>query len=203
MTSPVSGGSPGVADRLGATFETVLRAAQEGAGWAAERIWTSTAPAVAGYLRVQGAAEPDDLTSEVFIGVFRGIGAFSGNEAQFRSWVFTIAHRRLTDERRRAGRRFQRSRWPEPGDGAEPASRDAVPSAEQQALRRLGSEGVRRLCQQLVPDQRDVLLLRLVGDLTVEEIAEAVGKSPGAVKALQRRAILALRRKFDHEGVPL
>jgi RNA polymerase sigma factor (sigma-70 family) len=196
----MSGGPPGVADRLGAPFESILLAAQEGAGWAAERLWVSLAPAVAGYLRVQGAAEPDDLTSEVFIGVFRGIGAFSGSEAQFRSWVFTIAHRRLTDDRRRAGRRFQSSRWPEPGQWTEP---EPVLSAEQQALRRLGSEGVRRLCRLLPPDQRDVLLLRLVGDLTVEEVAEAVGKSPGAVKALQRRAILALRRRFEREGVPL
>ena len=51
--------------------------------------------------------------------------------------------------------------------------------------------------------QRDVLVLRLVGGLTVDEVAAALDKSPGAVKALQRRALLALRKILEREGVPL
>jgi RNA polymerase sigma-70 factor (ECF subfamily) len=69
--------------------------------WAFERLYADLAPVVAGYLRVQGAAEPEDLTSEVFLGVFTGIDSFEGSETQFRSWVFTIAYSRLVDERRR------------------------------------------------------------------------------------------------------
>ncbi len=186
-----------VPDQTGVSFDAVLAAAQAGAGWAAERLWTSLAPAVAGYLRVQGAAEPDDLTSEVFLGVFRSLGSFSGDEAQLRSWVFTIAHRRLTDARRQAGRR------PPPASGLEPDDGPPAPSAEQEALRRLSEGRVRDLCEQLVPDQRDVLLLRLVGGLTVAEVAATLGKSEGAVKALQRRALVAARKIFDQEGVPL
>ena len=184
-------------EQVGAPFDAVLAAAQAGAGWAAERLWTSSAPAVAGYLRAQGAVEADDLTSEVFLGVFANLGSFSGSEKQFRSWVFTIAHRRLTDARRQAGRR------PPPAWGVEPDDGPPGPSAEQEALRRLSAERVRDLCEQLVPDQRDVLLLRLVGGLTVEEAAAALGKSEGAVKALQRRALVAARRIVDREGVPL
>jgi len=189
-----------LADHIGEQFETVLEAARAGAGWAADRLWQSLAPSVAGYLRVQGAAEPDDLTSEVFLGVFGGLGSFSGGEEQLRAWVFTIAHRRLTDERRQTARR------------PPPASLDTehnheqgspAPSAEHDALRRLSAERVQRLCEQLVPDQRDVLLLRLVGGLTVEEVAAGLDKSPGAVKALQRRGLAALRKNFDREGVPL
>ena len=186
-----------MSDRVGASFDEVLSAAQAGAGWAAGRLWTSLAPAVAGYLRAQGVAEPDDLTSEVFIGVYRSLGSFSGSEEQFRSWVFTIAHRRLTDERRRAGRR------PPPVGGLEPDEGPPGASAEQEALRRLSVERVRSLCERLVPDQRDVLLLRLVGGLTVEEVAATLGKSEGAVKALQRRALVAARKIVDREGVPL
>jgi RNA polymerase sigma-70 factor (ECF subfamily) len=69
--------------------------------WAFERLYADLAPVVAGYLRVQGAAEPEDLTSEVFLGVFTGIDSFEDSETQFRSWVFTIAYSRLVDERRR------------------------------------------------------------------------------------------------------
>ena len=60
-----------------------------------------------GYFRLQGAREPEDLVSEVFLGAFRSLDSFTGSEAQFRSWLFTIAHRRLTDERRRWARRPQ------------------------------------------------------------------------------------------------
>ena len=187
-----------LADQIGEQFDTVLEAARAGAGWAAASIWRSLAPAVAGYLRVQGAADPDDLTSEVFLGVFRGLPAFDGDEQQLRSWVFTIAHRRLTDQRRQDGRR------------PPPTSLDhdhhegpAAPSAEHGAIGRLGTQRVQQLCEQLVPDQRDVLLLRLVGGLTVEEVAQSLEKSPGAVKALQRRGLASLRRILEREGVPL
>ncbi len=171
-----------VPDRVGEPFDAVLVAAQGGAGWAAERLWTSLAAAVAGYLRAQGAVEPDDLTSELFVGVLRSLATFSGSEEQFRSWVFTIAHRRLTDERRRAGRR------PPPIGGLEPEDGPPSPSAEQEAIRNVSTDRVRSLCERLVPDQCDVLLLRLVGGLTIEEVATALDKTEGAVKALQRRA---------------
>lgn len=197
------GGRPVRPDQLGQEFDEVLAAARDGAGWAAARLWRALAPSVAGYLRVQGAAEPDDLTSEVFVGVFRNLGSFAGDEERFRAWVFTIAHRRLLDERRRAARQPRHFPLPHPsaglrGDDAAPAA-----SAEHDALRRLGTEGVRRVCARLPADQRDVLVLRLVGGLTTAEVAAALGRSPGAVKALQHRAVAALRRILDQEGVTL
>ncbi len=176
-------------------FATLLGAAQAGGEWAYERLYRSLAPVVAGYLRVQGAAEPEDLTSEVFERAFSNLGRFSGGEAQFRSWVFTIAHHRLTDERRRSARR------PVQADGDVPEV--AAGDVEDEVVRRLATERVRRLCEGLAPDQRDVLLLRMLAALTVEEIAEALGKTPGAVKALQRRGLAAIRRQIERQGVPL
>ena len=184
---------------LRAEFDAVLVAAQAGAGWAFERLWAAYAPAVTGYARLQGAADAEGLANEVFFGAFRTITGFSGDEERFRAWLFTVAHRRIIDERRWTGRRPRT-------DGADPAvlaERVAVPSAEDDALRRAGVERVRALCACLAPDQEDVLLLRMVGGLTIEEVAAAVGKSPGAVKALQRRGIATLRRMFEREGVPL
>jgi RNA polymerase sigma-70 factor (ECF subfamily) len=67
----------------------------------------------------------------------------------------------------------------------------------------LADERVRRLCCSLAPDQRDVLLLRIVADMTIDEVASALGKTSGACKALQRRGLVALRKIFEHEGVPL
>ncbi len=185
---------------LGPAFDQVLVAAQANAGWAFARLYESVAPAVAGYLRAGGAREPEDMTSEVFLAVFSRLGSFTGTEAQFRSWVFTIAHNRMVDERRALARRpYVGSLEATQGDGSHPRAT----SAEGEALRTMGRARVEHLLGQLVPDQRDVLTLRLVADLTVEQVAATLGKSPGAVKALQRRALNTLRRTLSAEAVPL
>ena len=97
-------GSDGAPRPLRRRFESALAAACTGSPEAYTRIFTALAPVVEGYLRLQGASEPEDLTSEVFLAVLRNLRTFEGDEPGFRSWVFTIAHRRLVDERRRAVR---------------------------------------------------------------------------------------------------
>ena len=179
-------------------FDSLLAAAQEGAEWAWERLYRDLAPTVRGYLVAQGAADPDDLLGEVWLQVARNIGTFVGDESGFRSWVFVVAHHRVIDERRR------RSRRPEtPVDDDAPDSwAGVVGPAEDDALTAVGAEQVLRLLAELTDDQRDVLALRILGDLTVEQVAEAMGKRPGAVKALQRRGLRTLRKRIE-EGVPL
>lgn len=189
---------PAPRGRIGIDFETVLQAARSGAPWALERLYLTFSPAVLGYLRVQGAADPEDLANEVFWGVLRRVASFAGTEEDFRSWVFTIAHSRLVDDRRRGSRRPQIG-----GDARHPDLECAGGDAEQDALERLGSQRVQALCERLVADQRDVLLLRLMAGLTIEAIAEALGKSEGAVKALQRRGLANLRTILERDPVPL
>jgi RNA polymerase sigma factor (sigma-70 family) len=175
-------------------FPSILGAAQAGAPWALEVLYGDLAPAVAGYLRLQGAEDPEDLTNEVFLGAFRGLGAFSGGEPEFRSWVLAIAHRRMIDERRRRARRVKTS----PLDEAE-LHQSPGPSVEDEVLDGLQIERVCSLCAQISADQRDVILLRLVADLSVEQTATALNKRPGSVKALQRRGLEALRRVLAQE----
>ncbi len=192
----------GQRDRFGGQFDAVLIAAQSGAPWALERLFTALAPVVTGYLRLQGSAEPEDLTSEVFLAVLRNLQGFEGDESGFRSWVFTIAHRRLLDERRRLGRRPPHEPLVGPAENVA-LELTAPDDVERSVDRSLGAEHVRALCDQLVPGQRDVLLLRLLGDFSIEQVASALGKSSGAVKALQRRGLLAIGRLLEREGVPL
>jgi RNA polymerase sigma factor (sigma-70 family) len=187
---------PEVRLALGEAFPDVLDAAREGAPWAFERVYEDLAPAVAGYLRGQRAQEPEDLTSEVFLGVFRGLSGFDGSEPQFRSWVFMIAHRRLLDERRRAARRPVLT-------AVDPELSLPGGDTEREALDLLGEQWVRHLASRLSADQRTVLLLRIVADLTAEEVAQITGKTVGAVRALQRRGLDALRRLIAREGVRL
>ena len=177
--------------RTGLPFDDVLAAAQAGAGWAFEVLYRDLAPSVTGYLRLHGAAEPDDLASETFLGVFTGLGGFRGDEEALRSWVFTIAHRRLIDDWRR------RSRRPQFTDDAGDLTVYPGGDAEDDALVRVGTDDVHRLCAGLPDDQRSVLLLRVLADLTVEQIASVLGRSVGSVKALQRRGLRALRERIE------
>ena len=174
---------------VGFAFDSVLAAAQVGAGWARTRLYESLAPAVAGYVRAQGVEDPEDVTSDVFVAVLTRLSSFEGDEQQFRSWVFTIAYRRVVD-----GWRAR------PKAGAAAPARTA-PAAEDVALTRLGGERVAELLSTLTPDQRQVLALRVVADLSLEQVADLLGKPVGAVKSLQHRAHAALRRQISGEAV--
>lgn len=177
----------------GLPFDDVLVAAQAGAGWAFEVLYRDLAPAVTGYLRLHGAAEPDDLASETFIGVFTGLAGFRGDQSGLRAWVFTIAHRRLQDDWRR------RSRRPQLADDAAGATDGVGGDVEDDVLCRMGADEVSRLCGGLPADQRSVLLLRILADLTVEQVAQVMDRSTASIKALQRRGLRTLRS--DLEGI--
>jgi RNA polymerase sigma factor (sigma-70 family) len=177
--------------RTGLPFDDVLTAAQAGAAWAFEVLYRDLAPVVTGYLRLHGAAEPDDLASETFLGVFTGLAEFRGEEDALRAWVFTIAHRRLVDDWRR------RSRRPQVADDAEDLAGLVGGDVEDDALVRVGAADVHRLCAGLPDDQRAVLLLRILADLTVEQVAQVMGRSTASVKALQRRGLRALREQLE------
>lgn len=170
---------------IGLAFADVLTAAKAGGDWAWERLFASIAAQVRGYLAAQGAADPDNLTGEVLLGLAAGIGDFDGGEAKFRSWVFVMAHHRLIDERRRDRRRVNMASFAPP---PEPAA-----GADMDVLERLGrSEWAKRLGQ-LSDDQRSVVLLRIVVGLSAEETAGVLGKRPGTVRVLQHRALGHLR----------
>ena len=181
---------------LGRGFEGVLGAARVGAGWAWELLVRDLTGSLTGFFRVRGAPDPEDLVGEVFLDVARGVHTFEGNESGFRSWVFTIAHRRLVDDRRRRGRRRE-----DPVPVLPLGVDGLVASAEEDALERVGADEVWHLLAALTADQRDVLVLRVLSGLTLEETATVVGKPVSAVKALQRRALGALRRELRRRGV--
>jgi len=174
---------------IGEQFETNLAAARTGAEWAWTNLYRQVAPVVLGYLRAQQVPEPEDLTAEVFYQVVRSLGHFEGGESEFRSWVLAIAHRKLIDDYR------SRSRRPTvPATVEVLESHASSGNVEQEALDQLGEADFRYLLNGLTSEQRDVLLLRMLGGLTVSEVAEAIGKRPAAVQAMQQRALVRLRK---------
>jgi len=170
-------------------FASVLASAKLGGQRAWTMLYNELSGPVLGYLRVQGAAEPEDLLGEVFLHIARKIGTFEGDAAGFRSWVFMVAHNRVIDERRRRGRRPVELVTPEQLEPVE-----AKVDVETAAMNSVATDRVNALLSGLTPDQRAVLHLRMVGGFTIDEIARILGKPPGAVKALQRRALGALKR---------
>lgn len=147
-------------------------------------LYRTHSQAVLGYLRGQGVPDPEDVLSEVFLQVARSLPRFRGGEDEMRPWVFTIARNRAIDDRRRRRRRPVISGAPPPdmaGSGP-PEPFDAELLA---ALGRLSLE------------QREVVVLRFVADLSIEEVARVTGRPEGAVKSMQHRALANLARTLE------
>jgi len=180
-------------------FERVLEAARDGDGRAFGLIYEALNRRVHAFARVRGAADPEGLVNDVFLRVFTGLPSFHGGEAQFNAWVFRIARNKMIDEARKQQRR--------PVEVAQEPTLAIVPVAsdnvEADVAERLATADLMGHLDELTDDQRDVVVLRIVSDLTIDTIAEILGKSPGAVKALQRRAFRMIARKLGSEVVPL
>ena len=181
---------------LGESFPEILEAARLGAEWAWRALHRELAPQVVGYLRGRGADSPEDLAGEVFLRLFRDLARFEGGEPELRAFVFTIAHHRLVDERRARARRPEKPALVEVLDAYAPSG-----NAEQEAVESLKTWEIRRLIETLSPDQQEVLLLRILGGLNAEEVAAATGRGAWAVRALQRRGLVALRKKISSQAL--
>jgi RNA polymerase sigma factor (sigma-70 family) len=175
----------------------LVDAAREGSVAAFERIYRALAAPVLSYLRWHRVSDPDGLTNDVFAQVHRKLRTFQGDEQGFRSWVFTIAHHRMIDDRRRA------QRQPTVDGDVDVEEHRSTGDVEDDAFAVLGSDRVRQLLEVLSADQRAVVLLRVVADLSVEEVARILGKREGAIKALQHRAMAALRRHLAREPLSI
>lgn len=178
---------------IGAEFETVLAGAQSGDEAAFARLWRDLNPPLLRYLSLGGDAA-DEVAAETWLTVVRGLSTFQGDEMAWRAWVFTTARRRAVDagrRRTRSSRLSWRSSWVEPV---------AADSAEE-VVDALSTEAAIALVRRLPPLQAEVVLLRVVAGLSVTEVAELVGRSPGAVRVAAHRGLHALRKMVDPAGV--
>jgi RNA polymerase sigma-70 factor (ECF subfamily) len=137
--------------------------------------------------------DAEDVTERTFLAALAGIAGFRDTGSTFRSWLFRIAHNQIVN----ALRSRRRHRWSsieavsEPADPTDPADHSAALSAEDEARR------LRRALDRLAPDRRQVLILRVVEGLSARETGEVLGRSEGAVRVLQHRA---LREMAKHLG---
>lgn len=173
--------------------EGLVAAAQADDRDAFGALYERFAPSVLGYLRGLGVPDPEDTLGEVFVSVVRDIHRFEGDGDAFRRWLFTIAHRRAVDAHRARSRRREDLIDPRSLPDEKSATTDLADSVVDRVG--LGADA-RAAVEQLTEDQRAVILLRIIGDFSVADTATVLGKQPGAVKTLQRRALAALRRSL-------
>ena len=167
--------------------EQTVSAARANNPAALRAVYESLAPAVHGYLRSKGCEDPEALTQDVFLTVFSKISTVSGGPAGLRTFTFSVAHARMVDDHRR------RERQPATAPYDPQLDNRSTDSAEDTVLSsRLGAA---QMLDGLTGAQREVLLLRVVADLPLEDTAVIMGKTVNTVKQLQRRALLALKER--------
>lgn len=182
---------------VGLNFPSVLQAARLGAEWAWTELYRDLSPSVLRYLRAHGAGEPEDVLGETFVQVVKRLPDFHGGEDEFRAWVFAIARSRLIDMWRAQARR-PAEHMPEEILTCRPAADDT----EQETLRSLAYDRVTASLARLTDAQRDVVFLRIIAGLSIEQVAQIVDKPTGAVKSLQARGLSALRRHMSADAGP-
>ena len=146
-------------------------------------------PALLRHLRFAHPEQAEDIAADVWAEVATLLPRFVGGDAAFRGWVYTLARRRLIDSYRRDGRRR-----------TEPLGADTLSTdrPEDEVVARLSIERtVARLRSLLPRDQAEVLLLRVIGGLTVDEVAVITGKQPANVRVLQHRALRRLAARLE------
>lgn len=181
---------------MGESFESVLIAAQAGGEWAFAQLYDAYNPRLVRYFAARASSMAEDLASETWMGAARALVQFHGDEDQFRSWLFTIAHRRLADywEGRKRG-------W-NPADGETIVECLAPDDTEGSVLESLsGRAAAQKIAAALPPEQAEVVLLRVIGGLDVEQVARIMGRRPGTVRVLQHRALKKLSKDFSLEPV--
>ncbi len=167
--------------------DDVVRAAVSGNSEAFRQVYDALAPRVLGYLRSRGVEDAEGMVSEVFLAVHPRLAGLTGGAAGLRTLVFSVAHARAVDDARRRSRRPASFSY-------DPEYDDRVTgSAEQIAVQSLEAERAIELMQELNDDQRTVVTLRIIGDLSLDQTAEVTGKTVASVKQLQRRGLVRLR----------
>jgi RNA polymerase sigma-70 factor (ECF subfamily) len=140
----------------------------------------------------------EDVAADTWLQVVRGLADFRGDEHAWRAWLFTTARRRAIDHARRRARRPAG-----PLDEVPPGLLPPTPDAADLAIEQIGTRSAIALLAGLPAIQAEVILLRVVGGLDTETVAQLVGRSPGAVRVAAHRGLRRLAAILAEAGVTL
>ncbi len=139
-------------------------------------------------LKIGNKTEAEDMTQQVFVNALKSISSFKWRGLPFSAWLFRIAHNQVVDYFRKKARQATT-----PLDKVQVIS-DSNPQLAVE--RKLDIEQLKLATKGLTKAQQEVISLRFAGELPIAQVAKVMGKSQGAVKALQHSAIVALRKTF-------
>jgi RNA polymerase sigma-70 factor, ECF subfamily len=178
---------------LGDAFDSALSGAAVGDDASFALLYRDLQPALVRYLRTLSREHCDDVASETWLELTRSLASFTGAEPQFRSWVFTIARRKLIDRIRYEARRPS-AEWDDDltGDLVRDIADDVVELDE--TYRTLA------LVQTLPRDQAEAVLLRVVAGLDYADVAEVMGRTTGAVRVLVHRGLKRLADALSEQA---
>lgn len=170
-----------------------LEAAKQGDGRAAEVLYHAYQPMLLRYLRSQEPRMADDIASEVWLAAAGALADFDGDENGFRAWLFTVARRRVIEHRRRGLRR--RTDPVDPETFVETAG--PTDAADLAAGLVDAQRAVEQMVRHLSADQSEVLILRVVADLSAAQVAQLMGRPEDWVRTTQHRALKRLAAHLD------
>jgi RNA polymerase sigma-70 factor, ECF subfamily len=142
------------------------------------------------HMSVGNRHDAEDLTTQTFMKMLESIKRFQWQAAPFSAWLFRIAHNLAMDHFRAT------RRWQPEEDVPEPAG-ETEPSAEAAALQSIGRQSMLELIEDLSQEQKQVLTLKFVFNLPNAEVATILGKTEGAIKSLQHRALVSLQKQIS------
>jgi RNA polymerase sigma-70 factor, ECF subfamily len=188
---------------IGEDFAAVLTAAQQGDEAAFARLWHDGQPALLRYLRVIAPDGAEDIASETWAHVVRGLAKFRGNEQNWRAWLFTTARRRVIDQTRQLVRRPTTSLEALPDLALADLPGMRSPDAADLALENLATRAAMGVIARLSPLQAEVIMLRVVAGLDTEAVGLLLGRSPGAIRIAAHRGLHRLASLLAEAGVTL
>src|SRR3954471_12448036 len=173
------------------TIESLVERAQSGDRDALEELYLQHFDRIYSYLHmtVGNRHDAEDITTQTFLKMLESIGKFRWQSAPFSAWLFRIAHNLAMDHFR------ARRRWQPEEEVPEPPG-DEEPSAELQAMQSIGRQSMMELIEGLSHEQQQVLTLKFVFNFPNAEVATILGKTEGAVKSLQHRALVSLQKQI-------
>lgn len=174
-----------------AEFGAALAKAREGDEAAFGTVYRAVNPRLVGYLYGLVGHEADDIASETWHDIVRGLDDFRGDGTAFRGWAATIARHRALDHLRRVKVR-PRTTELEDGTTEPPAERDS----EGLALENLSTARALSLIAELPRDQAEAVLLRVMLGLNAPMAAKVLGKKPGAVRTAAHRGLKRLAERL-------
>ncbi|MDW3217545.1 MAG: RNA polymerase sigma factor [Acidimicrobiales bacterium] len=172
------------------TFDVAIARARDGDAAGFDWLFGAFNRQLAGFARARGCTDVDAVASETLARAFRRVDSFDGDEAAFRSWLFAICRNIVIDDARAEARR------PQAAAGRRLGGFAAVDDVEEAVVAEM-SDRAGELLALLTVKQRDVLSLRVIGGLSIAEVADAMDLPETAVKALQHRALRTLQKKMS------